>query len=579
MLKMISRLFAVSIFSVSFVVIGSLGLANADLNETVKEAGLSGSFLASRVAIGDQDDEAAVRFLEQATSLDPENVGLKQDLLSALVTNGRIADAVKIAREIDGDPANRNIIGFVRAAQELKNRSWNKVSKALEGVEGADLENMLREVTLAWALAGERKTEDAFSKLNELDGPEWIKVLRNYHAGLIADMDGQSELAAEKFQAVLDNRAVISVLTETYIRAIEARVRSLSKAEKPEEAQKTLDYGISIFPNHPPFKDMQQALQSGQVLQTILATPQEGVAELFYNMAKALGREGNGTFAKTHLQLANYLSPDSDVITIALAELYLRQSSYEKSNTYYVQVPETSSFRRITELEHATNLSRLGLKEEAIEELKLLIDAEPSDLSGYMVLGDIYNREKRYREAADVYDRAVQLLEAPERYHWNVFFRRGIAYERLKEWEKAEPNFVKSLDLSANQPEVLNYLGYSWVDQGIHLDKGMEMIRKAVELRPRAGFIVDSLGWAHYRLGEFEDAVRELERAVELMPQDPTVNDHLGDAYWQVGRKLEATFQWKIALAAKTPPDDPEFIKKKLAEGLLEKTDDEAKAE
>jgi len=168
-----------------------------------------------------------------------------------------------------------------------------------------------------------------------------------------------------------------------------------------------------------------------------------------------------------------------------------------------------------------------------------------------------------------LYDVAVEKLGVPKRNNWNLFFRRGIAYERLKEWGKAEPNFLKSIELSENQPEVLNYLGYSWIDQGINLQKGMEMIRKAVELNPRSGFIVDSLGWAYYRLGQYEDAVRELEQAVTLMPNDPTINDHLGDAYWKVGRKLEATFQWKIALSSKTKPENPELIRKKLEKGLL----------
>ena len=579
MLRAMIRALQISAISVSMVVASSFGHATVDLSQMVSESGLSGSYLASRVAISDQDDDAAVQFLEKAASFDPDNVILKRDLLSALVSNGRIEDAAKIAREIEGDGGNQNLIGFVNAARELKKRSWNKVSNALKDVAGSDLDKTLREITLAWALSGERKTDEALAKLDELEGPEWIRVMRDYHSGLIADAGGRSDLAAEKFQAVIDNRAVISVLTETYIRAIEARVRNRSKAGDRDEALKTLEYGQTLLPDHAPFAKLREELTDNQILTPLLTSPQQGVAELFYNISTALRRDGSGSFAKSYLQLANYLSPQNDVITVALAELYLRQRDFEKSNSFYEKVPETSSFRRISQLEWASNLSRLEKKEEAIEKLKALIEEEPSDLAGYMVLGDIYNREKRYREAAEVYDRAVSVIGLPENHHWNLFFRRGIAYERLKEWEKAEPNFEKSLELSANQPEVLNYLGYSWIDQGINLDKGMDMIRKAVDLRPRSGFIVDSLGWAHYRLGNYEEAVRELERAVQLMPQDPTINDHLGDAYWKVGRKLEATFQWKIALAAKTPPDDPEAIEKKLAEGLVDDQKDEAKAE
>ncbi len=157
---------------------------------------------------------------------------------------------------------------------------------------------------------------------------------------------------------------------------------------------------------------------------------------------------------------------------------------------------------------------------------------------------------------------------APDRSVWSLYYVRGIAYERSKQWDKAEADLKKALELSPEQPLVMNYLGYSWIDQGINLEEGMKLIRRAVELRPDDGYIVDSLGWAHYRLGKFEDAVRELERAVELRPQDPVMNDHLGDAYWRVGRKIEAGFQWSHARDLKPEPEDLKKIEAKLKDGL-----------
>jgi len=212
----------------------------------------------------------------------------------------------------------------------------------------------------------------------------------------------------------------------------------------------------------------------------------------------------------------------------------------------------------------------MGETEKAVDELNKLIAEKPEDLIAYMTLGALHSRKENYGEAAKVYDLAVGAVGEAKAFHWNLFFRRGISRERLKQWELAEPNFQKALKLYPDQPDVLNYLGYSWIDKGMHLDEGLEMIRKAVKLRPRSGYIIDSLGWAHYKLGEFKKAVRELERAVKLMPQDATVNDHLGDAYWKVGRKLEATFQWKHALTAKPVEEEKVKILKKLETGLVE---------
>lgn len=156
----------------------------------------------------------------------------------------------------------------------------------------------------------------------------------------------------------------------------------------------------------------------------------------------------------------------------------------------------------------------------------------------------------------------------PDKTNWSLYYVRGIAYERSKQWAKAESDLKLALELAPDQALIMNYLGYSWIDQGVNLDEGMRLIKKAVELKPDDGYIVDSLGWAYFRLGKYEDAVRELERAVELRPQDPVMNDHLGDAYWRVGRRLEARFQWSHAKELKPEPAELPKIEAKLKDGL-----------
>jgi tetratricopeptide (TPR) repeat protein len=183
-------------------------------------------------------------------------------------------------------------------------------------------------------------------------------------------------------------------------------------------------------------------------------------------------------------------------------------------------------------------------------------------------LGNILRARKLYSEAIPYYDQALSLVPKPERRHWVYYYARGTSYERLKNWSAAEGDLEKALSLYPDQPLVLNYLGYSWIDQGRKLKEGMAHIEKAVALKPDDGYIVDSLGWAHYMQGNFQEAVRYLERAVELKPDDPVLNDHLGDALWRVGREREARFQWDQALSLKPEPEDEAKIKKKLEQGL-----------
>ena len=170
-------------------------------------------------------------------------------------------------------------------------------------------------------------------------------------------------------------------------------------------------------------------------------------------------------------------------------------------------------------------------------------------------MGDLLRGEDRFAEAEAAYTRALQRLPAIDRRHWRLLYARGIAYERTKRWPQAEADLLKALELEPEQPFVLNYLGYSWVDQGLNLDRAKAMLHRAVELRPEDGFIVDSLGWAYFRLGEHDKAVTYLERAVELEPGDPVINDHLGDGYWRVGRTREARFQWQRALTFEPEPE------------------------
>jgi tetratricopeptide (TPR) repeat protein len=226
--------------------------------------------------------------------------------------------------------------------------------------------------------------------------------------------------------------------------------------------------------------------------------------------------------------------------------------------------------KRNAEIQRGLDLDTLERTAEARQLLETLVEKNPADLEAITALGNVLRARKLFKEAAEVYSKGIARLAEPARPHWSMFYFRGICYERSKDWPRAEKDFEKALELYPDQPQTLNYLGYSWVDQGLYLDKALGMIRRAVELRPNDGYIVDSLGWAYYRLGRYEEATKELERAIELRPEDPVINDHLGDAYWKVGRQLESNFQWRHARDMKPEPEDLAKIEIKLRDGLKE---------
>jgi len=267
-------------------------------------------------------------------------------------------------------------------------------------------------------------------------------------------------------------------------------------------------------------------------------------------------------------RLAIYLRPDLDLARMLVAGILESQGGEAEANKLYDEVKPGSALKWLARLRHAGNLDTTGSSDKAIDELRAMSDENATRVDALVNLGDLLRAHKRFGESVEAYDKAVARIGDLGQRHWSLLYSRGISLERAGQWERAEADLQKALKLNPDQPYVLNYLGYSWVDKGQNLDRARRMIERAVDLRPTDGYIVDSLGWLFFRIGKFKDAVDSLERAVELKPQDPVINDHLGDAYWRVGRTAEARFQWRRALALDPEPDLITAIRAKLDRGL-----------
>jgi tetratricopeptide (TPR) repeat protein len=393
-------------------------------------------------------------------------------------------------------------------------------------------------------------------------------LFRTYNSALIADLAGQKQEARDFYQQAIDDRPGGSAAPDTYERIVMAYASFKLRQGDKEGAIKTLNDAAELLNGRMTITEMREKIEAGEKYGRLIKTAQEGTAEALYTLGTAINRSGAEAFAKLYLQMSLPLRPGNDATLYQLGDISAKLRQPEKAIDYYGRVPEKSPYRRDAEMQRALNLAENDQSAEAVKQLKVLLDRDKTDMRTYLALGGVYAQDKNFADAAKIYDAAVEQIKTPERKDWPVFYQRGIAYERLKQWDKAEPNFRKALELYPDQPQVLNYLGYSWVDRGENLDEALGMIKKAVELRPQDGYIVDSLGWAYYMLGRYDEAVVELEKAVKLRPEDPTINDHMGDAYWRVGRLLEATFQWNHAIAGKPEPEDLVKIEAKLKKGL-----------
>lgn len=541
----------------------------------------SGAFLAARTADFDKDYATAVKLYKIALHFDPTNTDVKQRLMITQLMSGNFAEGVKLADTLKNDPSVERITSTVRGMEAIRKREYKSAEKILAYKGPNDLDRMMNDLLLAWAKFGDGKPKEALKLVTGMQGPEWLAIFKNYHAGALAAAAGDKATARARLNEAILDRNGAGAAPDTFIRAVMALARLEARDGNKQKALDAISVGDNFVTSYAPLKALRQSIEAGEKQEQQVRTAAQGAAAVLFSIGGALNRDGAEDIVALYLQAARALDPDSDDVLVLLGGIAENQKKPDIAIDYYRAVPEKSPMRRISELQLGLNLADTGKVDEAKKHLQELIDADPADLRSYLALGSVLSDAKDYRAMATLYDKAVGVIGAvPTRNHWSVFFQRGIAYERLKEWDKAEPNFRKSLELNPDQPQVLNYLGYSWVDMNRNLDEGLDMIRKAVSLKPDDGYIVDSLGWAYYRLGRFDDAVAELERAAELKAGDPTINDHLGDAYWRVGRKLEATFQWNRALGLK--PEDAEIvkIKDKIENGLADiKPSDPASAE
>lgn len=542
--------------------------AKQTVEPPVEITSLSGAFLAARSAEIENDLPGAVAFYERAISFDPENQQLQQSLMLGLISLGRFEEALPYAEKLKAVPDVERFSRVALAIETFRKKDYEQAKYWLKLAVESDLDRLMTGLMTGWAEAGQGHVKEAIEGLDKLQGPEWYAVFRSYHRALIAERAGMKEEADKSYEDALRNLTAGSAAPETWLRAAESYARFLARDGRKDAARKVLDRSEEFSAGRPAVAELRREIEEGKQVAALVESPAQGVSEVFLNLGTALNRSGGEAFVRLYLQFALALTPDSDVVLMQLAAIAEQQGEAEQAIDLYGKISPGSSLKRIADLQRGLNLADLKRHDEAIAQLKSLIEAAPDDMRGYLALGGVYASKDDFKAAAELYDKAVARLPNPTPQDWNIFYQRGIANERLKQWAKAEPDFLKALELQPDQPQVMNYLGYSWVDMNVKLEEGLKLIQKAVELRPSDGYIVDSLGWAHYRLGDYEDAVRELERAVSLKPGDPVLNDHLGDAYWRVGRQLEATFQWAHARDMKPDAEVLAGVQKKLKEGL-----------
>ncbi len=524
---------------------------------------LLGSYLAANFAKIENDAPNAATFYRDALALDPSSEVLLEQAFQTEASDANWARAIPLAKELIAKDPSHRMAHLVVGLDRFKAGDYADADKEFKAASDGLIGELTSSLARAWTALAAGDSAKALSLLKKPKQAEGAQFYLNYHEALVADVAGKTKEAAAAYERSFRQNSRM-------LRTALAYARHAAHEGNDKLARTILD-GLTDRTQeepHPLVRALSTEVESGKSVPLMIKTPQEGMAEVFYGLGELLANEGGVGMGILYLQMALYLQPDHAFALVSLANAYESGRRYEDAIAAYDRVPKDTPLQSEIEIRKAFDLNSLDRVDEAKVILDKLAGENPKDLKALDALGSIMRVRKRYAEAVEYYTRALALVKTPAKQHWSLFYSRGTCYERLKDWPPAEADLKKALKLYPDQPMVLNYLGYSWVDQNHHLKEGMSLIEKAVALKPDDGYIVDSLGWAHFKLGDFKEAVRFLERAVELKPEDPVLNDHLGDALWRVGREREARFQWDQALTLEPEPDDVEKIKKKLTEGL-----------
>jgi tetratricopeptide (TPR) repeat protein len=528
---------------------------------TDRDRSVAGTYLSGNFAASQGDLAAAAGFFEQSLADDPANKELLSRTFLYAATSGDMRRAIALSERVIATEPDNRAARLIRAIAALERKDYaaarDETSKSATG----PFTSLTNAFIQAWAFEAEGRTDDALKALEYLSAQGGLQGMHAFQTALILDHAGRVDEADKAYRRALGINPGPR-LAEAYGRYLERHGRHAEAIQLYTALQKD-------NPANPIGAYSLARAQAKRSAESFAATPASGAAEALFGIAASLSDERSGDVAILYLNLVLFLKPDFDVARVLLADRYENENMYEAANAIYAKVPSSSPYYGMVRVETAMNLARLGQEDRAIAEVRRIAQSRESDVEAWTALGDLYRNQQKFPDAAAAYDKAIAMAGTPiANARWTLYYARGVALERSGRWDEAERDLKQALVLSPDQPQVLNYLGYSWVDQGKNLDEALMMLEKATALRPMDGYIADSVGWAYFRLGRYKEAAAALERAVLLTPGDPTINDHLGDAYWRVGRKEDARFQWSHALSMNPEEKDKPLLQHKIEHGL-----------
>ena len=525
---------------------------------------VAGSYLSSQFAKNTGNLDLAIRSLQRIHADEPDNINVSLQLQGMLLVQGHIDEAIILAEEINKSGNKDPLAVLLVTLHAINKGDTNAANDYLSKAAELGSNQLWVPLMQAWVDIDRHKLEkpltiDAINNDIGKGDVGHAAPLVNYHLALINSQAGFKDEAAKNFKnAIADPK-------EPPVRVMKQLLRFYDQNDAPEQLSAVVKaYNEANVDND---NDGDTDVENDGNTPAITSL-KDGIAEILYTMGGVMYGAGVATDAAIYMQLALYTKPDMDEAIVALGDTYSQLQQYERSNELYAKIPPENRLYTKAQLHIAVNDERMGKFTRAISLLDALAEQSAGDTEALVTKGDLLRIHGQYAKAIDAYSESLGRISELQAADWPILFARGACYEREGKWRQAEQDLQAVLKLKPDQPDVLNYLGFGWLERGHHIDEARDMIARAVKARPDDAQIVDSMGWALYLQGDYTESIAYLEKAVELLPGDPTVNDHLGDVYWRLGRKNEARFQWELALSFSPETKEAQSLHKKLKEGL-----------
>ena len=539
----------------------TVSAAGEALNKPAPEIrpGLAGSFLSGRFAKRHQDLKEAAKYVNETLQRDPSNERLQHEAMRMHLLAGNMEEATALAMKLQANNTADPLVACLLMLKEVKAEHYKQAAEAINHASDVGLFGLIRPVMSQWLAIASGDQNTKVDMQPAIDKSGFFAPFLTYHNALMNDVLGNGDAALASYSKANADAGV------TPYRVVEAFSNFYARQGKWDQAQAVFDTYAKANPDS---SLIPGKLDTTLVPKPLIANARDGLAELFFTTASILFGDESTQDTFLYLRVALELRPDLPPAQLMLANLYEQVEDYKQAIATYDAIADGSVFYRRGQVRKALNLEAMGQKDQAIALLDATARRFTGDATALITKGDMLRETQDYVAASAAYTQAIARTEPLTASDWPLLYARGISYERSGNWAAAEEDFNRALQLSPNQPDVLNYLAYSWLTMNKNVGKAREYLATAVAERPDDAHIIDSVGWSYYLTGDYKKAVESLEKAIQLMPDDVTVNDHLGDTYWRVGRITEARYQWERALNFKPEKATADNLRDKIDKGL-----------